>query len=131
MKDYTEPIVPAIMDGSQERPIPTAWRSTFRDVINCIAAGNREILNANTAIIKVTTEDWSRFQDNIQAYGATLAPLSEETWKTSSCIWYGTYWGALIDLWTREEGRSDLVLDARITPIVTGILIEIHLIYVP
>jgi hypothetical protein len=44
----------------------------------------------------------------------SLIELPDETWKTSVSIWVGTYWEALVDLWTAEEGRSDLVLSVEI-----------------
>ncbi len=42
----------------------------------------------------------------------------------------GDHWDALIDLWTEEEGRSDLVLQVHISegsePLVT-----VYMVYVP
>ena len=46
-------------------------------------------------------------------------------------MWYGTYWDAFVDLWTKEEGRSDLVLSARVTEVSDGISIKLHMVYVP
>jgi hypothetical protein len=43
----------------------------------------------------------------------------------------GTRWDVLIDLWTVESGRSDLVLDARVFEVPSGYRYEIHLVYVP
>jgi len=43
----------------------------------------------------------------------------------------GTHWEVLVDLWTVESGKSDLVLDARVFEQETGFRIEIHSVYVP
>jgi len=46
-------------------------------------------------------------------------------------MWCGTYSDALIDLWSKEEGRSDLVLRARITEVTDGISVKLHMVHVP
>lgn len=46
-------------------------------------------------------------------------------------MWYGTHWDVLVDLWTQEEGRSDLVLSAKITEVPAGFSIKVHMVYVP
>jgi len=61
----------------------------------------------------------------------TLAELPDETWATSVSQWMGTHWEVLVDLWTVESGKSDLVLDARVFEQETGFRIEIHSVYVP
>ena len=38
--------------------------------------------------------------------------------------------GLLIDLWSQEEGRSDLVLHAHVTD-TPGFSVKVHLVYVP
>jgi hypothetical protein len=43
----------------------------------------------------------------------------------------GSHWDVLVDLWSVESGRSDMVLDARVSETNDGFLIEIHLVYVP
>jgi hypothetical protein len=47
-------------------------------------------------------------------YGCTLVELPEDTWQTSVSQWMETHWEVLVDLWTAEEGRSDLVLAGRV-----------------
>jgi hypothetical protein len=47
-------------------------------------------------------------------YGETLDELPEETWTTSVAQWTGPLWDVLVDLWTKESGKSDLVLHARV-----------------
>lgn len=64
-------------------------------------------------------------------YGATLVELPDESWETSASQWMAGHWEVLVDLWTAEEGRSDLVLDARVFERGAGFEIELHLLYVP
>ena len=121
----------AVKDGAQERPIPTTWRPVFRDIVNsfvehdyCLKAGvsGVEAVSANTA---------AHIQKCIQNYGASLVELPEETWDSSVCIWSGSHWDVLVDLWTQTEGRSDLVLSARVADVGPGFVFKIHMVYVP
>jgi hypothetical protein len=60
-----------------------------------------------------------------------LVDLPEATWQTSVAMWYGSFWDVLVDLWTAEEGRSDLVLHGRVTESDSGVRFSIHMVYVP
>jgi hypothetical protein len=64
-------------------------------------------------------------------YGATLVELPEESWETSVSQWYGSHWDVLVDLWTKEEGRSDLVLFCNVRESAAGYLITLESIHVP
>ena len=39
-----------------------------------------------------------------------MVALPPETWETSVASWRGQSWSCLVDLWTLQEGRSDLAL---------------------
>lgn len=79
----------------------------------------------------ISTDLAARISESVQNYGATLVELPDETWDSSVCIWNGTHWDALVDLWTKEEGPSDLVLHARVIDLSPGFEFRIHLVYVP
>ena len=64
-------------------------------------------------------------------YGAALVDLPEESWDTSVAQWMETYWEVLVDLWTVQEGRSDLVLHARVFEVGYDFEIKIDSIFVP
>lgn len=115
-------------DGQQ--PIPTAWRETFREIVAAFAAAEYGLMTAIPGVEPVSVETATQIQRCISDYGATLTALPEETWESSVCIRAGTHWDAIIDLWTREEGRSDLVLHAHVTE-VPGFSVKVHLVYVP
>ncbi|WMJ68356.1 hypothetical protein [Stenotrophomonas sp. 24(2023)] len=74
---------------------------------------------------------WTSAQEYIRAYGAHLKALPEESWNSSLCIWYGEFWNVLVDLYTEEEGRSDLVLQVHIHEAPNGYRYDVIQVYVP
>ena len=71
-------------------------------------------------VAPVTDDTAAHIEKYIENYGEALVELPEETWDSSVCIWQGKCWDALVDLWTRAEGRSDLAKLAAFWLIVTG-----------
>ena len=120
----------AANDVSIERPIPSAWRQTFREIVACFVASDFQ-LKGVAGVEPVTIETATQIQEYVRTYGATLVALPEETWESSVCIWSGDHWEALVDLWTQEEGRSDLVLHSRVADSAYGVTIAVQLVYVP
>jgi len=43
----------------------------------------------------------------------------------------GSYWDAIVDLWTAESGKSDLVLTVRVFEEGDGSRFEVNGVYVP
>ena len=123
--------VPIVEDPTRELPVPTAWRPVLKDMADALAAGNFALLGVNERVVGVPPARATSIRENVGDYGATLANLPEETWASSVCIWYEAHWSVLVDLWTEEEGRSDLVLQVRVTKAGAGHLFEVHLVYVP
>lgn len=121
----------AVKDDSAERVIPTAWRQAFRDIVEAFIASDYGLEKRLAGVAPVSPETAGQIRDSLHDYGATLVALPEETWSSSICIWYGDHWEALIDLWTREEGPSDLVLHAKVTDANASFTIQVHLVYVP
>jgi hypothetical protein len=91
------------------------------------------VLGAGLPSVDPISEELS--QQCIQAVGnygpVTLIPLPEATWETSVTSWGGDRWTCLVDLWTEEEGRSDLVLDVDVFENEPGYRFAVHLVYVP
>jgi hypothetical protein len=126
-----QPNEPVIKDDSRQRPIPTAWRQAFRDVVSAFVEGDYRLARGAPGVEPIAPETALQIGDCIRSYGATLTELPEESWETSVCIWTGSRWDVLVDLWTQEEGRSDLVLHAHVIDEGRGYKIMIHLVYVP
>ncbi|KFN46153.1 DUF7668 domain-containing protein [Arenimonas metalli] len=122
---------PPAKDGESEQPIPMVWRPTLARIVEAFASGDFGLDRGIPVVAPVSAETASQIRMSIADYGATLAPLPDQAWDTSVCIWYGDHWSLLVDLWTEEEGRSDLVLDARVTEAGSGYRTAVHLVYVP
>ncbi|MEV4158076.1 hypothetical protein AB0J48_34135 [Nocardia salmonicida] len=74
----------------------------------------------------------AHIQGNIEAYGATLVDLPDEIWETSCIMWNGgDSWEVLVELWTAEEGRSDLCLEVNVHDTDSGFRFEVHMVYTP
>lgn len=127
----TEKEVPVVKDEENERPIPTVWRAIFIDIINAFV--KKDYLHAADldSVSPVSNETADHIKEYIEDYGEKLIQLPEETWESSICIWRGVHWDVLVDLWTSGEGRSDLVLGARVSESDDGYIFHIDMVYVP
>lgn len=92
-----------------ELPIPQEWRAAIKEIAAALAAGNYGLEGLRNAALGqyVTAEDLA---ENVADYGCVLVYLPDETWDTSRYIEVGDWWEAIVDLFTKEEGRSDLAL---------------------
>lgn len=114
-----------------EIPIPTAWRSIFSSIVNAFVKKDY-LLSCNIkGVSPISFETAEKIKGYIESYGQELIPVPEETWESSVCIYTGTHWDVLIDLWTAEEGRSDLVLAAQVLEMGNSYIINVRLVYVP
>jgi hypothetical protein len=127
--EHTE--VPIIKDSENEGPIPSAWRSTLKNIVDAFVRHDYRLADGLTEVAPVSEETATQIRTYIQEYGAKLVPLPQESWATSVCIWMGDHWDALIDLWTEEEGRSDLVLKIYVSEVGSAYLVTVYMVYVP
>ncbi|MCY0915773.1 DUF7668 domain-containing protein [Massilia antarctica] len=124
-------IVTVLKDEHNQGPIPTAWRPVFAAVVEGLKEGDVELVRRGEGIRPLSEKDAIRITDNIKRYGAKLVSLPEETWQTSVCQWMIGYWDALIDLYTVEEGASDLALAVRVYEEGNAYAFEIFSVHVP
>lgn len=106
--------VPILKDEDGERPVPTAWRDTCIEVVDAFRDGDFRLARGVARVQPLSDDEANRIGRNIQNYGATLISLPPASWQTSICCWMGTYWEILVDLYTLQEGASDLVLFMRV-----------------
>lgn len=106
--------VPVKKDEANQQPIPNIWRSALNLIVEAIKSNDYSLAKANTSIKPISLSDATRIQENIEDYGCEVVSLPDETWNTSVCQWMGGFWDVLIDLYTVEEGRSDLALSVRV-----------------
>ena len=101
-------------DEYNQQLIPTIWRGALRLIVEAIKSNKYQLIKRDPSIKDIDSSDVMRINDNIEEYGCTLIELPEETWENSVCQWMQGYWDVLVELYTAEEGRSDLILDVRV-----------------
>lgn len=122
--------IPIDKNAEQELPIPTTWRKTLIAIVDAII--NENLNQHNISYVKpVSREDVTYIQSNIIDYGEELIPLPKSTWDTSIYVWMNGFWEILLDLFTVEEGRSDLVLLLRVYEHTTNYQFEVMSVHVP
>lgn len=114
-----------------ECPIPLEWRSVIVDIVDSIR--QKQPLGRSALGYQVIPEhgaiEW--IYKSLNAYGGTLKELPEEAWRTSICIWMGSSWELLVDLFTEEEEKSDLVLFIDVFEAEGSLIFKVKSAYVP
>jgi len=118
-------------DEENEGQIPTVWRSAFSSVVAAFVKKDYSLSCGVSDVSSISNESANQIKEYIQDYGEELIQLPNETWESSVCIWMGSHWDVLIDLWTSGEGRSDLVIGAKVSETENGYNIDIGMVYVP
>ena len=120
--------VQVVKDGERESRVPSVWRATLSSIVDALVKGDEPQL---PHVSFRTADTWGHIKSNLQDYGAHLIGLPEESWDSSVCIWVGEFWEVVVDLYTEEEGRSDLVLQVHVRGDQNGFMYEVILVYVP
>lgn len=122
----------AAKDPDREHPIAEAWRPTLRAIVDALVEGDYALSRGLPNVAPVTSETAKHMRDYVADYGESLIALPAEAWTTSVTQWNSrTGWDVLVDLWTRESGRSDMVLHLRAFETGDVVQFEVYLIYVP
>jgi hypothetical protein len=124
-------VVSVTKDSENEGPIPSAWRPTLKNIVDAFVRHDYHLAEGLAGVAPVSEETATQIRTYIQEYGAKLVSLPQESWATSVCIWMGDHWDALIDLWTEEEGSSDLVLQVHVSEVDSEFLVTVYMVYVP
>jgi hypothetical protein len=122
---------PAADDNSEQQPIPLEWRSTLCQIADAFAQGNYGLKPGIANVEPISASTAAQIEGYVERYPATLTSLPEATWDSSVCIWDGNHWDVLVDLWTLEEGPSDLVLHAHVHPVDAELFFSVKAVYVP
>ena len=120
-----------IKDDSRAHPIPDSWRPIFAQIVRALIRKDYHFQESAQIVESISEESASQIQGYIAEYGVILTELPEETWESSCAQWMGSHWDVLVDLWSVEEGRSDLVLGAAVTESESGFRFRVGLVYVP
>jgi len=123
--------IPVEKNEEDELPIPHTWRPIFKAIVNAFVKQDYNLNGGIKNVSSVSNEIAEQIKEYIVDYGEELIELPEGTWDTSVYICYGDYWNVLIDLYTKNEGLSDLVLNAEVRESDNGFVVDINLVYVP
>lgn len=124
--------VPVTKDAEKQQPIPTAWRPTLSAIVEAVRANDFRRVGDIPQVAALNERMAASIKGNILEYGAHLVSVPEASWETSCCQWMDGYWDLMVDLFTVEEGASDLVLAVRVREsAASGYLFEVHGVYVP
>ena len=113
-----------------EAPVPTAWRPGLTSLANSLLDNQPSLEDGLLKLRPLQSGDQKRLDANIADYGCTLISLPDKSWDHSICCWTGDFWEVLVDLFSEEEGRSDLVLHVRVFD-HDELVVELHDVYVP
>lgn len=114
-----------------EQPIPIEWRSVIVEIVEDIRNRDLRSKEAHDFEVKIDKTEALHVYQTIDYYGYSLSSLPEEAWHTATCRWMGIYWQILVDLFTEDEGLSDLVLFLNAYEKNDSLVFEICSVHVP
>lgn len=124
-------VISASKDGA-EGSVPDVWRPTFSALVDSLVERAPTVGEGLPEVEPVPDTVREQCLSAVGDYGdVDLVPLPQKAWETSVAAWQGDHWLCLIDLWTRQEGRSDLVLQAEVREHASGFHFTVNMVYVP
>jgi hypothetical protein len=123
--------VPVLKDLTKEHRVPSLWRPALIEIVEALVERDYGVKRGVLGVEPVSDQTARHMESYIQDYGEELTSLPAETWTSSVCQWMDGHWEVLVDLWTRNEGRSDMVLSLRVSEHEAGYCYHIHMVYVP
>jgi hypothetical protein len=125
-------VVDPVKDPEVEAAVPEAWRPVLGAIVDSLVRRDLVLGADLTAVDPASAVVRQQCLQAVEDYGdATLIPLPDEAWSTSVTRWLGDRWSCLVDLWTEQDGRSDLVLDVYVFEQGPGYRFCIRMVYVP
>lgn len=118
-------------DKRQQQPIADVWRPTLRAIVKALAEGDYELSRGLPSVTLQCDDTPQRMREYVDQFGETLTELPDATWDTSVAQWMESHWDVLVDLWTVQSGRSDLILELQVSEVGDAFRFEVCLIYVP
>jgi hypothetical protein len=120
-----------VKDKDKAHPIPDAWRAHLREIVKALAERDYGLSRGIPCVAPASTATADQIRAYVTDFGEELVDLPDETWNSSLSQWMGTHWDVLVDLWTVESGRSDLVLNVRVFEAEKDFRFEIDSVHVP
>ena len=107
--------------------VPARFRPALSEVVERLAALDYQGLKRD-GIDPFPDSDLSLWIRNYGEAGATIVPLPGEAWAEANAGQVDSrpgQWWVVLRLWTREEGMSDLSLEATVTEARGGVMVVI------
>lgn len=121
----------ASSESSEAGPIPLRFRPLIEEVVGRLAAGDFEGI-LRDGLVRDDSPDFAYW---LEDYPATLAPLPADAWARERAFAQrlddDSGWYFRLDLWTQEEGRSDLGMEGELYDEVGGHRLRLDNIHVP
>lgn len=121
----------AIKDRDAEHPLAAPWRPVFREIVHAFVHGDYSPSHNVPQVRSIEPETANRMRAYVESYGATLVDLPDQSFQSSVAQWMDTHWEVIVDLWTAEEGRSDLALHARVFEAGDNFEVQVDGVWVP
>lgn len=132
MSDNLPGYGPLPVKDELQRPVAEVWRPVFHAIVRALAHNEYELIGEIDSVEPITDDQVAHIRGNIDSYGATLVELPDRTWENSCTMWMGgNSWEVLVDLWTAEEGRSDLCLGVDVRETDSGFRFKVRMVYTP
>jgi hypothetical protein len=112
--------------------VPARFRPALAEVVERLAVLDYQGLKRD-GIDPRPDSDLSMWIRNYGDAGATIVPLPDEAWAAADAGLVDAHpgeWWVVLPLWTREEGMSDLSLEATITVTSGEVMVVIDDIHV-
>jgi hypothetical protein len=111
--------------------VPLILLPALKDLVDELVAGNYSELEADGRAGRLSTEELRRA---IMQYGRTLVALPDEAFEVANAHRIADEqfpsWAVDLDLWTKEDGHSDLTLSVKVQVIPAGVLVQIEDLHV-
>jgi hypothetical protein len=120
-----------VKDKRGAHPVADTWRPQVREIVKAFADGDYDLSRGIPSVASPSKATADQIRTYIADFGETLAELPDEAWGSSVSQWMETHWEVLVDLWTVESGKSDLVHYLRVFEAGTGFRFEIDSLHVP
>jgi len=119
-----------LKDTEQHISVPQEWRSTFTAIVQAFVEGNYKLINVDDSIQHLGAADAQYIRDYLHGQKCRLISLPESTWEHSVYQWYQGFWDVWLNLYTVEEGRSDLFLLTRVYEVKNSFKFSVQLIFI-
>lgn len=124
-------VVSVVKHEDAAHPVAATWRPVICEIVRAFSRGDYLLSQPVADVDAISEATAEHIRASVADYGATLVELPDETWETSRAQWMVGHWEVIVDLWTKEEGQSDLVLSLTVTEAGAGHRFRVHLVYVP